>query len=157
MPGSGDDAALMPARPLTVGVAGAAAGDVPVAEAPARRRRSGGANAGHGAVSERLVDPLHHARGEEAELGGPGRGLRADRQLLVDEVHRLGVGGDVRTNDLGPAREEPRLGDLAARVGGADPAARDVAEELRVAGGVGAGTGPPAPTEPPGCSAVRCG
>ena len=74
---------------LAVGVSRtpAVAGPAPALR-PGREVRPEHVDEGHGAVAELLVEAAYDRRGEQRELGGPGRRVGADDELAVGEATR---------------------------------------------------------------------
>src|SRR5580692_8912508 len=121
-----------PSWPLAVRVARPAAAGYPPAAALPGRRRAADLDPADGPVAELGVEPPDQLRGEQPDLGGPGRRFGGHRELAVGERLRRGVRGQVPADDLGPpAEDRPDRGPLLPALL-VEQAADGVAQELRV-------------------------
>jgi len=83
-------------------------------------------------MAKLLGQALEQLGRHQANLGGPGVGVRAHDKLAFAEGLGLGVRGELRTDDLGPAAEDRANGGLLTPAARGEQAADGGVERLGV-------------------------
>ena len=92
----------------SVCIAGAAAGDVALAELPSWSIGTEDLDFLHGVGTELVVEASLDGRLEESHLGGPSGGVGAEDELRVLEPFGADVVGHLLPNEIRPVRQDLR-------------------------------------------------